>query len=419
MIAKSLLQIALCLLLVMVSSAHAQQAPAKPAPPANVIDLGDVGIGQTVVSADLPITNGQNIWFSFRLTEAVTPDTWLNIDTSRSTINTEIGMYNEWAHCVLSDDFSGGGLTLANSTSAALTFGGGSGERLGEDGAGWVGGRMDTGWNEYGASWRPYLRSGTFYICVVGYNADFSQCPNPNWQVSTNYLGTGIVRLRIRSGMVPTTRWNEYHHGADAGDTPGGAQIINGSGTLESILCTYLPGERDIFKFRICDPANFRVVATPTLQWGDLYNARLFLFDSTGRGVLGINNSAGGDTVLAPPAGVQLQAGEYYLAVSSRCGGIDGFQAVPYDAQGQALWNFAESSSWNRTMPPNGTGAANPMYVSGRQADCHSNSYAFFVRLRLTGACRIEPCQADLDRDGTIEVQDLFLYLDAFFSGCQ
>lgn len=400
----------------------AQSCPAPPAPPPDEIDLGDIGIDQTITSDFIPIAADQNVWFRFRLTDAITPASWFNIDTSRSTINTELGLYNEWSYRVGSDDYSGGGITLANSTASALTFGGGSGERLGEDGVGWFGARIDTGWNQDSVTvpggWRPYLGAGVYHAVVVGYNADFNQDPNPNFDVSTNFTGSGLVRLRLRTGRVPPERWNEYHHGADAGYSPGTAALVEGSGPLTTILGFFNPGERDIYRFRICDPANFTVTATPTLSWGNLYGARLFLLDADGRGVLGVNHTiAGAETTLTVPPGMSLSPGEYYLAVSSNCGGRDGYQAVPYDASCNALWDFSNSATWNMPIPPNGTGQANPMLYSGRQSDCVNNSDYYFVRLSLTGACHLPArpaCPVDFDGDGREGLGDFAEFQNCF-----
>ncbi len=407
------------------SLASAQSAPAPPPPPPNVIDMGDIGIGVTKSTVSVPLVAGQNVWYKFRLTSPITPKTWLNIDTVRSlapdgsALNVEIGMYNVWSYLVAWDDYSGGGTSLDKSYGAALTFGGGSGQRLGEDTTGWFGSRIDTGWNPE-AGWRPYIGEGTFYVCIVGYNGDFSLSPNPNWQVPSNFTGTGTVRLRIRTGEVPATQHNEAFDGYDTGYSTSVAHSPHGAGPLTSILGSFNPGECDVYKIHICDPASFQVVATPTLQWGYLYGARMYLFDSTGRGVVGINNTINvTDTTLGIPPNVQISEGDYYLAVTSNCGGIDGYQAVPYDVNGQALWDFGNSSSWNKWLPPNGTGKTNPMYIPGRQGDCISNSNFYCVRLALSGVCYPqESCPADFDHSGFVDTDDFTAFINAFESGC-
>jgi len=401
--------------------ASAQQAPAPLPGPANTIDLGDIGIGDAAIRADIPILNDQNIWFKFRLTAGISPKTWLNIDTARSTINTEIGLYDEWSYKLAEDDYGGGGVALNNSTASAITYGGGSGERLGEDGPGWFGSRIDTGYNTVGNIhvWLPTLRVGTYYVCVVGSGADFSQSPNPNWRVSTNFQGSGAIRLRVRTGEVPSTQWNEHHNGDSTGDTPGSALAVEGFGPLTTILCTHATTTRDMFKIRICDPASFSVVATSTHRLGNQHPSMLLLFDAEGRGVLGIDNAVGGDTTLSLPPGFSIPSGDYYLAVSSRCNGVGGFDRYPYDAQGRALWNFANAADRNRPIPPNGTGALNPIHFNGRQSDCGGFAEGLFVRMTLTGACHIEPeCRGDFNHDGFVNSQDFFDFVVDFFAGC-
>jgi hypothetical protein len=413
-------------------AAAAQNAPPITPPPSSVpvIDLGTFGVGdQPIISEMLPIAGPQSIWFKFRLRDGITPKTWFNIDTSRSTINTEIGLYDERYYRIDDDDFSGGGVALNNSLASALTYGGGSGARLGEDGPGWVGARIDTGWNEKGGVWRPYLNAGLYYLVVVGYDADFSQNPNPNLNVSTNFTGSGTIRVKLSSGRVPSTRWHEVWQGYDAGFAPGIAQPLVGSGSLTTILSVLGTAERDVFKIRICDPSVFRATCTLTAEWGNVYGARLFLLDRNRRGISGINNTiTGTDTTLTAPAGTTLAPGDYYLAVSGNCGGPAGWQAVPYDdygTGGRALWDFSNQSTWNRSIAPNGTGRESPMATSGRQNFCVDNT-AFFSRITLSGACYIDyTCPADLDDgsgsgtpDGGITLDDLLYFIQRFESGC-
>lgn len=407
-------------------STRAQPAPVPPTPPAGVeiIHLGDIGIGDTRVSDTFPIAGQQNIWFSFRLTEAITPETWLNIDTTGSTIDTEIGLYDRWTFRNTDDDRSGGGMTpQAASIAPALTFGGGSGKRLGEDGVNWFGGRIDTGWNErdagsdIGGGWRPRLPPGLYYVVVVGFDADFGQSPNPNFIVSTNFIGSGSIRLRLHTGTVPPTTWSEYHHGGDAGSVPSAAQTVTGHGPLTAILGAFHEGERDCFKIRICDPAIFRATATLTKPQGNAVPAQLFLFDSDGRGRLGINSTSSGDTTLSLPAGVTLAPGDYYLAVSTNCGGLDGFRAVPYDASLNALWDFSNPNNSNRVIAPNGTGQNNPVSFTGRQSQCVSNADFLFHRLSLIGACHVPEkasCPVDFDGDGEQKLIDYAEFQNCF-----
>lgn len=402
--------------LAVTNSASAQDAPVPPVPPAgvNVIDLGSVGIDDSSMSDTLTLTAGQNIWFKFQLTSGITPATWLNIDTSRSTIDTEIGLYDEWMFKVAEDNFSGGGTSLTSSPASALTFGGGSGQRLGEDGAGWVGGRIDTGWNQVAATWNPTLRAGKYIVAVVGVGADFSQNPNPNYQVSTGFTGSGTIRLRVRTGTVPPTYWNEYNHGGGAGNTPATAQIVEGAGPLETLVTAVGPGELDLFKVRICDPLHFRVAATLTRRAGNAFNGRLYLFDAAGRGVLAINDTLAGDTVLSVPNGINLPGGDYYLGVSSDCGGANGFASVPYDASNRQMWNFTAATN-NQPIPPNGTGQAGVMRFMGRLAECHSDSGYYFVRLALTGVCYVPKpvCHGDMNCDGRFDNFDIDPFVQA------
>lgn len=379
------------------------------------MDLGDVTIGQSVQSDYKPIAAGETIWFRFRLTTGISPlVNWLDIDTAGPSgiVNTEVGLYDAQSNLINVDNDSGGsGNSAGNGWAAAVSFGGGSGEKLSGDAPGWGGGRLSDG------AWGASLDAGVYWVAVVGWDADFSQNPNPNWQVSTLAVDSGAVRLRVATGPVPSTYWNERHHGPDCGSTPATAQVVTGTGPLATVMTSSGPLINDMFKIRICDGANFQVVATSTLNGGGgPYRNRLFLFDETGRGVLAINNTTANTvTTLSRPSGVApLPEGNYFLAVTTYCGsyfaGAPG-DGGPLDANNLAIWNFAGHN--NASLMPNGPGAANPVISWARQSDCVNNSDAYTIRLSLTGACHVS-CPVDLDGNGHQDLADFAEFQNCF-----
>ena len=122
-------------------------------------------------------------------------------------------------------------------------------------------------------------------------------------------------------------------------------------------------------------------------------------------------------------------AGDYYLAVSTACGGANLQAGVPYSASGQ-MWDFTAGANNNVSQPPNGDGNAGALTDWGRKADC-SGSDNWNVRITLTGACYAESaagpngCVADVDngtRTGTpdeaVTIDDLLYFLERFEAGC-
>lgn len=396
---RAFVAIAAIALLALAPMAVAQ--PGNPGP-TTYVDLGDLGIGQTVQSADMSIAVGGVIWFRFRLTAPITPlANWLDLDTAGpSTIgNTEMAIYDARANKLGEDNDSGGGST---GWAAAMSFGGGSGQKLSGNDPTWGGGRISDG------AWGQNLSPGVYYVAVVGYNADFSQDPNTNWQVSTNSTTTGTVRLRAATGVVPATYWNERHHGGEAGDGLGTVQVVEGSGPLTTIVTASNVSGRDMFKLRICDPESFQVKAVPTASGGGVYRDRLFIFDSSGRGVVAINNTvASTPTVLTLPAGAP--AGDYYVAVNNYCAN-GAIEPNPFDAENQLIWTFVGSSTWNVALQPNGPGASNPLDFWGRLNSSCENADAYYIRLEFTGACHVlseQPsCSGDLNGDHAVTADD-------------
>lgn len=385
-------------------SSSAIGQPAIPGPEFygyTVVDLGDIAIGQApILPAAVPVTPGGFVYFRFNLTTATSPlESWLDMDTGGASINTEMAIYDAWANRKAIDDDSG------PVNASAMSFGGGSGERLG-GGSGRI---SDGAWG--------ILDPGIYYVAVVGRDATFDD-PNADWHVATNNTAAGTVRLRLQSGQVPSTYWNERFHG-DAGETIGSAQRIEGNGPLTSLVTFFAASDRDMFKIRICDPASFSVVAKlsgPTTSGsGESYRARLFLFDSTGRGVVAINNTAEGTltTLHLPP---DTSQGEYFLVVQDYCEQESGdVEPGPFDASGDLIWTFADPATANQVLEPNGPGGANPLESWGRlDSSCEVSSY--YASLSLTGACYLTiraTCPVDFDGD---DKQGLFDF--AAFQNC-
>ncbi len=395
-------------------------AAAPPSGPPNVIDLGDVQALATITSNNIPVTPGSTVWFRFRLLHAISSlNNWMDIDTARSTIDTEMCLYDERANKVIEDGDSGGrGPSTSYNTASALTFGSGSGRRLGADGPGWFGARISTGWNASTGSVWPTLNPGVYYVAVVGYNADFSQDPNPNWQVSTNSNASGTIRLRLATGPTPGTYWNEAYRGVDAGDQLGDSQVIEGVGPLTDVVTAYSVNGRDMFKINICDPEHFAATVTPTRPYETgMDHARVFIFDSDGRGVCAINNTLNNTTtVLNLPPGTA--PGDYYIAVNNYCGSSYGDPTA--FSLGGAIWDFSSSGSWNKMLLPNGPGAGSPLDHWGRlSASCENSTDPYITLISLSGACHVQTdCPADFDNSGFVDTDDFTAFIEAFEVGC-
>lgn len=390
-------------------SAIAQPAP--PAPPAGVINLGDVGVPQTLNSPDVPLGPGGIVWFQFNLTTPITRlGNWLELDTSGSNISDNMMViYSQWAFRAGDDNDSGGG---ASGRAAAMSFGAGSGERLSRE----AGGRISNG------AWG--LRNpGIYYVGIIGWINNFNGWSNPNrtWDYNTNSTIAGTIRLTIRTGQAPSTFWNERHHeGGNSSTLPMHAMTVEGNGPLQTLLCDFPTGERETFKIRICDPAIFRATAKLSFWGGGTYRARMFLFDEDGRGVVGINNTIEGtDTTLTGLP--SITPGDYFLTVGSYCGGANGYNAVPYDAANQPLWDF--SNNHNVSIAPNGPGAANPILFLGSQSNCENvaDGDVYTARIEMTGACHVASAPSgcpDLNGDGVVSLQDLAILLAVFGTVC-
>lgn len=412
---------AVALLTFLLPVIHANAQPSNPGPEGTgqqiAFDFGDVGIGFNATSPNIPIAAGDHVWFRFRLTDAISPlANWLDIDTAGPSgiSNNEVAIYDAWANKLGEDNDNGGsGNSNGNGWAAAMSFGGGSGQRLSGDAPGWGGGRISDG------AWGWTLAAGTYYVVITGFDASFPD-PNPTWIAPTNSTAIGTVRLRVSTGPVPPTYWNERHHGGGAGEVPENAQVIEGSGSLNTIVTRFSAGQRDLFKIYICDPASFSATATLThgepCCGGGTLRGRLFLFNAHGQGVAAINNTlANTTTTLVPPQ--PPAPGEYFLAVSSYCAGFWGEapgDGGPLDANNIPIWSFAGHN--NVGIAPS---IFSPLSHWARQIACEGvdqSNEQYYVNIALAGVCYVPAqafCPVDFDGSGT---QDLFDFAE--FQNC-
>jgi hypothetical protein len=205
------------------------------------------------------------------------------------------------------------------------------------------------------------------------------------------------------AGCAPATAYREI---GDAGETLSTAALVNnGSGSLTTIHGS-LPRfmDVDMYKIRICDPANFSA-----LMSGFNFGAELFLFKADGTGVserLQYNGQAN----LTSTFTASLPAGDFYLAAGP-------FLRFPQDASGQYIWDASYPTAYNNTeRAPDAAGAANPVdhWDNGGGV---SGDYT----ISLTGACFLNngppPCYANCDNSTAppiLNANDFQCFLNKF-----
>jgi hypothetical protein len=131
--------------------------------------------------------------------------------------------------------------------------------------------------------------------------------------------------------------WTEI---GDAGDLPGTAQVVAGSGPLDTIFGVMNDPDVDMYKIYISDPAGFSAYATG-------YDPQLFLFDQAGMGVYGDDDSGTGLDAFLPAGNTYSPTtpGIYYLAISE-------FNLDPFSAGGAIFSGYPAETP---TGPGNGS----------------------------------------------------------------
>lgn len=155
--------------------------------------------------------------------------------------------------------------------------------------------------------------------------------------------------------------WNEV---GDAGQTVATAQTPIGTGALEYIHGTISNGaDVDMYRITITQPTSFYV------DDGANFLSQMFLFSSTGLGiVMADTNAGGGGAVLH---GFLVPApGEYLLAVSA-------YNNDPLDSAGQMIWNDALR---HVEHAPDGTSATNVLDHWNNAGVSGNGQYKLFLK---------------------------------------
>jgi len=160
--------------------------------------------------------------------------------------------------------------------------------------------------------------------------------------------------------------WTEI---GDAGELPGTAQIIWGSGPLDTITGAYGSGDADMYMLYISDPVGFSAYA-------DAPDPQLFLFNQAGMGIYANDDVDFSFDAYLPPghAYSPTSAGLYYLAIS-------GFDRDPRSSSGLIF----PSMPFNEVHGPTGPGGSNPIsYWAG-------SGFGGCYTITLTGAEYVIP----------------------------
>jgi hypothetical protein len=142
--------------------------------------------------------------------------------------------------------------------------------------------------------------------------------------------------------------WDEFvHGGGDAGELPGGAQLVLGAGSLTTITGAFFGAlDADMYMINIDGPAGF----SATTVGGATTDTQLWLFDLAGMGVTFNDDSA--STTQSTITGTFVPAaGSYFLAITQ-------YDLDAYSAGGLELWM---DGPFGTERAPDGPGAASPI----------------------------------------------------------
>jgi hypothetical protein len=196
----------------------------------------------------------------------------------------------------------------------------------------------------------------------------------------------------------------------ETGETIATANLIPDASTFNARLQSGT--DVDLWRVFICDPAAFSAttvggVTVPGTATGS--DTALYLFNTDGTGI-SYNDDVSGtnfNSLLANTQVASLPAGEYYLAVAY-------FGNRPVDASNATLWSeFAPTT----TVPPTGTGAANP-FADWNGTGTITANYTLTLTGVSTTSCGPICNDIDVNNDGSsFDPTDIDAFLSVFSEG--
>lgn len=229
-----------------------------------------------------------------------------------------------------------------------------------------------------------------------------------------------IAAMMCAGAACAGPEWPEV---GDAGALPAGAQVVGtGIGPVTKIIGQLagppgLPDRgsdgdfQDMYLINIVDPLVFR--ASTSLADGGMaaFGSHLWLFNADGTALLGNLNSnldpngARLERAATDESGAEVvEAGLYYLAISSRAG------SMPLGESGPVLAPMFEFVFPGEVSGPDGPGGFNSP-IEGWQDGTEFGQY----EIVLQGVGLVEPeCRADLNNDNLLDFFDVQFFLQAF-----
>jgi hypothetical protein len=215
------------------------------------------------------------------------------------------------------------------------------------------------------------------------------------------------VALAAAGGVALGQTWMEA---GDAGDLPGTAQLVGGSGPLLAIIGSMASSsDADLYVINICTPGSFSASTVGTTTW----DTQLWLFRADGRGIVHNDDVVGGTTLQSRLTNLfvaNLPPGRYLL-------GITGYNRDPLNSAGQLIWN---NTPFRSERAPDGPGAvAGNIVVAMWTGTGPIGTY----QIELTGSCFVSTCpgtgpnacsRADWDENGVIDFNDMLAFLNTF-----
>jgi hypothetical protein len=184
------------------------------------------------------------------------------------------------------------------------------------------------------------------------------------------FWGLSLTLALAFPAVASAATWSEV---GDAGNLPATAQTPSGPGTLTSISGSISPNS-DVDMFRIFINGGVPFFATTVGTAGTLVDTQLFLFNSSGIGVV-MNDDADNTTFRSTIPDTSLSSGLYYLAIS-------GWDIDPQSIGGDI---FFEDTDPNETHDPGvygptGPGGAFPVSGWPGEPDFEGSTYTIALR---------------------------------------